>query len=93
MAGQEKVPYHFRRHWLGGRELLEDFPDCEEIPQRLGHLLLIDLHEPVVDPVPGELLAGRRAGLGDFVLVVWKDEILATPVDVERVAEVLHRHG
>src|SRR5439155_11830939 len=30
-------------------------------------------------PVPGELLAGRRAGLGDFVFVVREDEVRPPP--------------
>src|SRR5437899_2400661 len=46
-----------------------------------------------MQPIAGELLARRRAGLGNLVLVVREDEVLAAPVDVERVAEVLHRHG
>src|SRR5437867_10984439 len=73
--------------------LVKDLADREKVPQRLGHLLLVDLHESVVDPVPGKLLARRRAGLGNLVLVVREDEVLAAPVDVERVAQVLDRHG
>src|SRR3989442_8680422 len=77
------------RRW----ELLKDLLDREEIAERLRHLLINHRHETVVYPVPGELLAGRRTGLGDFILVVGEDEVLASPMDVERVAEVLHGHG
>src|SRR5439155_6249991 len=54
---------------------------------------LVHRHESIVDPVPGELFPGRRAGLGDLILMVREDEVLAAPMDVERVAEVLDRHG
>src|SRR2546426_6432867 len=46
-----------------------------------------------MDSVPGELLVGRRAGLGDFVRVVREDEVLAAAVDVESLAQMFHGHG
>jgi hypothetical protein len=45
-----------------------------------------------VEPVVGELLAGRALALRDLVLVVREDEVNAPGVDVEGLAEVLHGH-
>src|SRR5262249_460831 len=46
----------------------------------------------VVDPAAGERFPGRRLGLRDLALVVREDQVLAATVDVERRAEIFHRH-
>src|ERR1051326_2101047 len=38
-------------------------------------------------------LARELLGLSDFVFVVRKDQVLAAKMDVERLPEILHRHG
>ena len=43
-------------------------------------------------PVAGERPAGARLGLGDLALVVWKDQVLAATVEVERLSEIFHGH-
>src|ERR1700736_4416097 len=45
-----------------------------------------------MQPHAGERLAVRRLRLCDLVLVVRKDEVDSTAVDVERVAEVVLAH-
>ena len=45
-----------------------------------------------MEPRPDERLPGRGLALGDLVLVVREDQVDAAGVDVERRAEVLHRH-
>src|SRR5207253_9559109 len=45
-----------------------------------------------VQPVADELLAGRRLALGNLVLVMRKDVVDATGVDVEALPQVLHAH-
>ena len=46
-----------------------------------------------VQPVTSELAVRRAAALGNLVLVVWKDEVDATTVEVEVLAEVFENHG
>jgi hypothetical protein len=46
-----------------GLHLLQHVADGEEVPERLAHLLVVDLHEAVVHPHPGERLAAGRLGL------------------------------
>ena len=72
---------------------LEDLAHGEEVAERLRHLLLLDLHEAVVHPHPGEGLAGCALGLGDLVLVVGELEVLSAPVDVEGIAQAMGGHG
>src|SRR5439155_19347553 len=72
---------------------LHQLADEQRVAQGFGHLLGAQIHEPVVDPVPSERLPGRRLRLCDLALVVGKDEVLAPAMDVERRAEILHRHG
>src|SRR5436190_24383464 len=45
-----------------------------------------------VHPVTDERFPGRSFALRDLVLVMRKDEIDGAGVDVERLAEELHRH-
>src|SRR5262249_52541856 len=67
--------------------------DRERVAERLRHLLGPEVHEAVVEPVAREGLPGRRLGLGDLTGVVRENEVLAPTVEIERLAEVLHRHG
>src|SRR3990172_7897004 len=61
-----------------------------------GHLLIAlgKADEAVVDPVADEgLYAGEGLGLGDLVLVMGEDQVLAPAVDVDLLAQVLEGHG
>ena len=71
----------------------EPVADGDEVAERLAHLLFAHLHPGVVEPVADERHgAGVRLGLGDLVLVVREDEVLAAAVDIDLLAEVLQRH-
>mmetsp|Transcript_13943 Transcript_13943/g.29291 ORF Transcript_13943/g.29291 Transcript_13943/m.29291 type:complete len:245 (+) Transcript_13943:368-1102(+) len=73
----------------------QNFPNCEEVPQRLGHLLRVHVHKTVVHPEPRELvraLLARSHGLGQLVLVVGEGEVQPTPVDVDLRAQQLVDH-
>ena len=71
----------------------QELAGADHVADGLGHLLALELQEGVVEPVAGERLAGGGLGLGDLVLVVREDEVLAAPVDVEGAAQVLAGHG
>jgi hypothetical protein len=68
-----------------GRVQFKDVRQGEKISQGFGHFFLVDGHEPVVDPIPGERLARGSLGLGDFVFVVGENQILPAPVDIDGV--------
>ena len=75
---------HVEAHDLA-RPVVQHLPDRDEIPERLRHLLALDLQEAVVQPVVGHRRrAVGAARLGDLVLVVREDEVDAAAVDVER---------
>src|SRR5215472_102838 len=46
-----------------------------------------------MDPETGERPPGRGLGLGDLVLVVRKQKVDAPGMYIERLSEILHRHG
>ena len=71
----------------------QELAGADHVADGLGHLLALELKEGVVEPVAGERLAGGGLGLGDLVLVVGEDEVLAAAVDVEGAAQVLAGHG
>src|SRR6266446_10318 len=70
----------------------EQIADGPEVPQRLAHLLGVDVDESVVQPEAGQLLPAGRLALRDLVLVVGKDEILASSVHVEGRPQELLAH-
>ena len=89
MGGQHKQPYGIGLVALPGRL------DRHDVPEVARHLLLAlgRTEQPVVHPVADErLLARDPLGLGDLVLVVGEDEVLASAVDVELLAEEGQRH-
>ena len=66
-----------------GHAALEDLVDPGDVAFRPGHLRAAHLEVGAVQPGLDERLAGRRLALGDLVLVVGKDQVDATGVDVE----------
>ena len=76
------------------RVFLQNVLDGEEVVFRLRHLLVMDRDEAVVQPVASEAMVVARACLRlcDLVLVMREDEIAAAAVEVERLAQILHRH-
>ena len=62
------------------------------LPCGLGHLELAEAQVSAVDPVRHHRMAHGALGLGDLVLVVREDQVDPAGVDVEPLAEVLHRH-
>ena len=93
MRRQKKVPEHFARDILVVTIVLKDFPNGKKVSQGLGHLLLIDLHKAIMDPIPGEFLTGCGGGLRNFIFMMRKDEIRPAPMDIKRLAQMPHRHG
>src|SRR6478672_119160 len=45
-----------------------------------------------MEPEASELFAGERLRLRNFILVVGENEVLATGMQVERLAQFLHGH-
>ena len=76
---------------LGGPNPLQHSGNREHVAQRLAHLLAAHGDPAVVQPEPGERVAGGL-GLGDLVLVVREDQIHSAGVDVELGAEVRLAH-
>src|SRR6185369_14030157 len=56
------------------------------------HLLTFDQQELRVNPKTNEWFSSRAFGLRDLIFVMRKDQIDTAAVNVERLAEVLHRH-
>ena len=74
--------------------ILQEIAHGVEVAQRLGHLLAVDGHKAVVHPDPGKTGVGMRsAGLGNLVLVVGKDKVVAAAVNVEVQSEMAGAHG
>jgi HAE1 family hydrophobic/amphiphilic exporter-1 len=64
----------------------------EEITQALRHLLAFHQQKSRMKPEVGERLPCQRLRLRDFIFMVRKDQIFAARVQVEALAQFLHRH-
>ena len=67
--------------------------DGGEVPQGLGHLGLIHVDHAVVQPDVGQGTTRRRFRLGDLVLVVGKDQVRPTQMQINGVPKRLMDHG
>ena len=77
-----------------GAIALQCLLNCDQIAQRFAHLLLAELHQPVVQPVPGKgANASEGLRLGDLVLMVGEDEVLPAAVNIDSLAQVFQGHG
>ncbi len=72
---------------------MQHVADGEEVAQRLGHLLVVDVEEAVVHPVVARRAAAGALALRDLVLVVRELQVHAAAVDVEGLAEQRAAHG
>ena len=78
---------------LAAMAFLQKLAHGEEVAEGLRHLLAANDDVAVVHPEAREPAVGAAARLGDLVLVVRKDQVLAAAVDVEGLAQVLGAHG
>ena len=76
---------------LGGPNPLQHSRNGQYVAQRLAHLLATHGHPAVVQPEPGEAVAGGTR-LRDLVLVMREDQVHAAAMDVELGTEILVRH-
>ena len=71
----------------------EELFQCDEVAQRLAHLLSVDGDHVVVHPVVYHVVALRSHGLCDLAFVVREYQVHASSVDVEVRAQVFASHG
>src|ERR1039457_403578 len=75
------------------RALVEHVAHSGEVTHSFGHLLAAHAQVLAVTPDAHEALTCGRLGLGDLVLMVRKDVVDATAVNVEALTEQGHAHG
>src|SRR3954466_3933946 len=72
--------------------VLQNLSYGKKVTQRLGHLLLIDVQEAIVEPIICKRPAHCTFGLCDFVLVMREYEVASAAVNVERLRKILCAH-
>ena len=77
-------------HWRDST--VQQGADRGEVAERFGHLGATDIHHAVVHPQVRQCCAVGGFRLGDFVLVVGKNQIAATEVNVDGLAQFLAHH-
>ena len=86
MGGEHEEPQHLQVI------LLTDVPHREKISQRLGHFLIVNIQKSVVHPVFGKRFAVCRLRLGNLILVVGKNQVLAARMNIYLLPQVLLAH-
>src|SRR6185437_13283366 len=66
--------------------------DAHHVADALGHFLAIGEQEFAMAPEAREGDSTRPFRLGDFIFVVWENEIDAAPMNIEGVTEVFPGH-
>ena len=67
---------------------LTDLTNSKEIAQRFAHLPVVDVQESVVQPVAGKGLAVAAFALGNLVLMMREDQILAAGMDIDLLTQI-----
>ena len=67
-----------------GVDLFDDVAQCPEVVQGVAHFFAIDFDHSDVHPIAREVAVLCAFGLGNFVFVVWEDQIASAAVDIER---------
>src|SRR4029079_19175815 len=77
---------HEQADGAGVNAVLPEIARGGDVAEALRHLGAADVEELAVQPVAGkEIMAGVRAALGDLILVMGKDEIYSSGVDIQHV--------
>src|SRR5438552_8463707 len=85
---QQKIANGFR-----GKSFLCQIAKGVIIASCFRHRFAFDLQMFEVIPVADKLLARAARALSNLVLVMWKDEINTTKMQIESFAEILHGHS
>ena len=67
--------------------------DHQKIVQGFGHLFVVDVHESIMHPIAGERFSVGGFGLGDFVFMMGKYQVLAATVNIKGFAKKPPAHG
>lgn len=73
-----------------GQITLQNVANGFKIAQRLGHLFRIDLHKTVMHPIAGQFTMTNSLGLGNFVFMMGKDQILTAAVNIQGQIRCAH---
>ena len=76
----------------GAVSLVDQIPQRVKVPLGLRHLLVIHEKMLAVNPESRKRLAGDSFTLSNLVLVMGENIVDAAAMNIERVAEILHRH-
>ena len=71
---------------------VEELLQCDEVAERLTHLLTVDRNHIVVYPVACRVVAESGCRLCNFALVVWEHKVHTATVNIELLTEILGTH-
>ncbi len=87
MTLQHEQPERFRM-------VLPDYlPDRENVAQGLGHFFLVNFYKTIVNPIVCRNLASSRLGLGNFVFMMGKNQVLTASMNIKRLPQIAPAHG
>ena len=63
-------------------KLRSHIPHGKEVPERLRHLLVVNVNKGIVHPVAGKLLSVCRLILGNLIFMMRENEVLSARMNV-----------
>ena len=82
MSAQHEETQHLKIVFLA------DLTNSKEIAQRFAHLPVVDVQESVVEPVAGKGHAVAAFALGNLVLMMREDQILAAGMYIDLLTQI-----
>ncbi len=86
MGAQHKETQDLQVVFLG------NLPHCEEIPQRLRHLAVVNIQKAIMQPVFCKNFAIACFALGNLIFMVRENQILAAGMDVNLLPQIFSGH-
>src|SRR5579863_10377957 len=79
--------------FAAGKTFGQQIAQREKVAEGFAHLFAFHEQMRAVQPIFYEGLAGGAFALGDFILVMREDQILAAQMQIETRPEKFHAHG
>jgi hypothetical protein len=92
VRGKEKDSEPFGRDWVLEGGCFKKRSNPEAVPQGLRHLRVVDRDKSIVDPGCDKCFSGCGLALGPLIFMMGKKEIEPTPMNIERIPELMETH-
>ncbi len=74
-------------------KLFGNITNREEIAQRFGHFLIVDIDEPIMHPVMHVGLSCSSFRLRNFIFMMREEKVMTTAMNIKCITQIGHGHS